>query len=62
MIFKTNTFIDKKTMMIKSIFEFIADNPKYYGICINKLTCFHDEELSSISNVKKQINNIISAD
>ena len=49
-------------LMIKSIFEFIADNPKYYGICINKLTCFHDEELSSISNVKKQINNIISAD
>jgi hypothetical protein len=34
-------------LMIKSIFDFIIDNPQYYGICVNQLTCFHDEERQS---------------
>jgi hypothetical protein len=33
--------------MIKSIFDFIIDNPSYYALCLNELTCFHDEEMQS---------------
>ena len=35
-------------LMIKSIFDFIIHNPPYYGICLNELTCFHDEEMQSM--------------